>query len=348
MPVHNADIARVFDEIADLLELDEANPFRVRAYRNAARVVGELRFDIAERLAAGKELPKLAGIGADLGAKIRDIAATGRCALREKLGKRMPAGVTELLRVPGLGPKRVRVLYHELDVHSLPQLQRAALDGRLRELAGFGEKTERKLLDAVQAQLGKAKRWKLAVAGDYARTLADYLRAGEGISEVVVAGSFRRMKETVGDLDFLVVSADPQAAMERFARYPEVEEMLARGETRSSARLASGMQIDVRVVPRESFGAALHYFTGSKAHNIAVRKLGQARGLKINEYGVFRGSRLLAGETEQSVYETVGLPYIEPELREDQGELERYRIGSGYPGGRGPGFDVRLRHGRNP
>ena len=138
MPVHNADIARVFDEIADLLELDEANPFRVRAYRNAARVVGELRFDIAERLAAGKELPKLAGIGADLGAKIREIAATGRCALREKLGKRMPAGVTELLRVPGLGPKRVRVLYHELDVHSLPQLQRAALDGRLRELAGFG------------------------------------------------------------------------------------------------------------------------------------------------------------------------------------------------------------------
>jgi DNA polymerase (family 10) len=327
MPVHNADIARVFDEIADLLELDEANPFRVRAYRNAARVVGELRFDIAERLAAGKELPKLAGIGADLGAKISEIAATGSCALREKLGKRMPAGVTELLRIPGLGPKRVRVLYHELDVHSLPQLQRAALDGRLRELAGFGEKTERKLLDAVQAQLGKAKRWKLAVAGDYAHSLADYLRAGEGISEVVVAGSFRRMKETVGDLDLLVVSADPQAAMERFARYPEVEEMLARGETRSSARLASGMQIDVRVVPRESFGAALHYFTGSKAHNIAVRRLAQERGLKLNEYGVFRGARRVAGGSEESVFAAVDLPFIPPELREDQGEIEAARRG---------------------
>jgi DNA polymerase (family 10) len=327
MPVHNADIARVFDEIADLLELDEANPFRVRAYRNAARVVGEVRFDIAARLAAGEPLPKLPGIGEDLGAKIREIAATGTCALREKLGKKMPAGITELLRVPGLGPKRVSALYHELDVHSLPQLQRAALDGRLRALAGFGEKTERKILEAVEAQLGKAKRWKLAVAGDYARSLADYLRAGKGIADVVVAGSFRRMKETVGDLDLLVASSDAEGAMERFARYPEVAEMLARGETRSSARLASGMQVDVRVVPSESFGAALHYFTGSKAHNIAVRRMAQDLGLKLNEYGVFRGARRIAGETEESVFAAVGLPWIAPELREDQGELEAARRG---------------------
>ncbi len=327
MPVHNADIARVFDEIADLLELDEANPFRVRAYRNAARVVGELRFEIAARITGGKELPKLAGIGEDLGAKIREIAVTGTCALREKLGRKMPAGVTELLRIPGLGPKRVRVLYHELDVHSLPQLQRAALDGRLRALAGFGEKTERKILDAVEAQLGTAKRWKLALAGEYARSLADYLRKGPGVSEVVVAGSFRRMKETVGDLDILVASADSQAAMERFAAYPEVKEMLAQGGTRSSARLASGLQVDLRVVPRESFGAALHYFTGSKAHNIAVRRLAQERGLKLNEYGVFRGARRVAGETEESVFAAVDLPFIPPELREDQGEIEAARRG---------------------
>jgi len=313
MPVHNADIARVFEEIADLLEIEEGNPFRVRAYRNAARVVGDLRFDLAERIGGGEELPKLPGIGTDLSAKIREIAATGTCALREKLGRRLPAGITELLRIPGLGPKRVRALYRELDVHTPAQLQRAARDGRLRELEGFGEKTEKKLLDAVAAQ--------------YAKSLVDYLRATKGVKDAVVAGSFRRMKETVGDLDLLVVGDDAPAVMERFLRYPEVKEVLAGGGTRASVVLASGIQVDLRVVGGESFGAALHYFTGSKAHNIAVRKLAQQRKLKVNEYGVFRGKRRIAGETEESVYASVGLPYIAPELREDQGEIEAARRG---------------------
>ena len=327
MPVHNADIARVFEEIADLLELDEGNPFRVRAYRNAARVVGDLRFDIAERIDSGKELPKLPGIGADLSAKIHEIAKTGTCALREKLGKRLPAGITELLRLPGLGPKRVRALYHELDVHTPAQLQRAARDGRLQALAGFGAKTEKKLLDAVAAQLGKTHRIKLAVAAQYAKSLVDYLKATQGVKEAVVAGSFRRMKETVGDLDMLVVGDDAAAVTERFVGYPEVKEVLAGGETRSSVVLASGIQVDLRVVGEESFGAALHYFTGSKAHNIAVRKTAQGRGLKVNEYGVFRGKRRIAGETEESVYASIGLPYIPPELREDLGEIEAARRG---------------------
>jgi len=327
MPVHNADIARVFEEIADLLEIEEGNPFRVRAYRNAARVVGDLRFDLAERIGGGEELPKLPGIGTDLSAKIREIAATGTCALREKLGRRLPAGITELLRIPGLGPKRVRALYRELDVHTPAQLQRAARDGRLRELEGFGEKTEKKLLDAVAAQLGKARRAKLAVAAQYAKSLVDYLRATKGVKDAVVAGSFRRMKETVGDLDLLVVGDDAPAVMERFLRYPEVKEVLAGGGTRASVVLASGIQVDLRVVGGESFGAALHYFTGSKAHNIAVRKLAQQRKLKVNEYGVFRGKRRIAGETEESVYASVGLPYIAPELREDQGEIEAARRG---------------------
>jgi len=327
MPVHNADIARVFEEIADLLELEEGNPFRVRAYRNAARVVGDLRFEIAERIAGGEELPKLPGIGTDLSAKIREIAATGTCALREKLGRRLPAGITELLRIPGLGPKRVRALYHELDVHTPAQLQRAARDGRLRELDGFGEKTEKKLLDAVAAQLGKTHRTKLAVAAQYARSLLDYLKATKGVKEAVVAGSFRRMKETVGDLDVLVVAGDAAAVAEQFVAYPEVKEVLASGETRSSVVLASGIQVDLRVVGEESFGAALHYFTGSKAHNIAVRKIAQGRKLKINEYGVFRGTRRVAGETEESVYASIGLPYVPPELREDQGEIEAARRG---------------------
>jgi len=328
MPVHNADIARVFGEIADLLELENANPFRVRAYRNAARIVEGLRLDLAAQLAQGKALPKLAGIGADLSAKISEIAATGTCKLREQLGKRAPAGITELLRIPGLGPKRVQALYRELDVHTPQQLQRAAQDGRLRELAGFGARTEQKLLEAARAHVSKARRFKLALAGEYARTLVEYLRQAPGAGEVVAAGSFRRMKETVGDLDIVVSTRDAAGVMERFAGYGEVKEMLASGPTRASALLASGIQVDLRVVPQESFGAALHYFTGSKAHNIAIRRLGQERGLKINEYGVFRGKRRVAGDTEASVYAALELPYIAPELREDQGEIEAARHGA--------------------
>jgi len=328
MPVHNADIARVFEEIADLLELESGNPFRVRAYRNAARLVGGLRLDIAAQLAEGRALPKLPGIGDDLSAKLREIAASGTCKLREQLRRRAPAGITELLRVPGLGPKKVQALYRELDVHTPQQLHRAALDGRLRGLHGFGAKTEQKLLEAVRAHMGKARRYKLALAAQYAEPLAAYLRSARGVEQVVLAGSFRRMRETVGDLDILVTAGDAADALRRFTGYGEVEKVLASGGTRASVILASGIQVDLRVVPRESYGAALHYFTGSKAHNIAIRRLGQARGLKINEYGVFRGKRRIGGETEASVYRAVGLPEIAPELREDQGEIEAARRGA--------------------
>jgi len=319
MPVHNADIARAFEEIASLLELGDENPFRVRAYRNAARVVADLRLDIPARLAEGGELPKLPGIGADLAGKMAEIAATGSCKLLEKLRKRFPAGVTELLTLPGLGPKRVRLLC-ERKIDSLEKLRRAAAEGALRGLAGFGEKSEQKLLEAVRAHLSKTRRFKLALAAQYAEPLREYLGKG-----AVIAGSYRRMKETVGDVDFLQVSERPAQAIERFVRYGEVKEILAQGTTRASVVLACGLQADLRVVPPESFGAALHYFTGSKAHNIAIRRLGLARGLKINEYGVFRGSRRIAGETEESVYAAVELPYIEPELREEQGEIEAAR-----------------------
>jgi len=319
VPLHNADIAALFEEIADLLELGDENPFRIRAYRNAARVVGGLSLDLAAKLAEGAELPKLPGIGADLGGKIREIATTGSCKLLEKLRGRFPAGITELLALPGVGPKRVRAL-HEAHIDSLEDLRRAARAGKLPALPGFGEKTAQRITDAAQAQLGTTRRFKLAVAAQYAEPLAKYL-------DGVLAGSYRRMKDTVGDLDFLVVSDEPEKAIARFVKYPEVREVLAQGTTRSSVRLASGIQADLRVVPRQSYGAALHYFTGSKAHNIEVRKLGQARGLKVNEYGVWRGERRIAGETEESVYAAVGLPYIEPELREAQGELEAARRG---------------------
>jgi len=317
--VHNADIARAFDEIADLLELRDENPFRVRAYRNAARVVGELRLDVAATLAEGRELPKLAGIGEDLEGKMREIAAAGSCKLLEQLRRKFPAGITELMTLPGLGPKRVRLL-HEKRIDSVAQLERAAREGRLHGIPGFGEKTESRVLEAAAAHLSKARRFKLADAAQYAEPYARHLGA-------VIAGSYRRMKETVGDVDFLACSDQPGEAIERFVRYGEVKEVRAQGTTRAAVVLACGLQADLRVVPRESFGAALHYFTGSKAHNIAVRKLGMERGLKINEYGVWRGRRRVAGDSEESVYAAVGLPYIAPELREDMGELEAARRG---------------------
>jgi DNA polymerase (family 10) len=327
MPVHNADIARVFEEIADLLELGNENPFRVRAYRNAARIVGNLALDLAGEVAAGRALPKLPGIGEDLGEKIRDIAVTGTTGLAERLRKRYPAGVTELLRLPGLGPKRVAVLYRSLKIKSLEDLAKAARAGKLRELPGFAEKTEARVLEAASAHLFKARRFLLATAAQYAEPLADYLRKTKGVDEVVLAGSYRRRRETVGDLDILVTAARPAEAMKRFTAYPEVKEVTAAGETRSSVVLACGLQVDVRVVLPESLGAALHYFTGSKAHNIAIRKLAQARGLKLNEYGVFRGAKRVAGDTEASVFAAVGLPWIAPELREDRGEIAAARAG---------------------
>jgi len=325
--VHNADIARVFGEIADLLEIQQANPFRIRAYRNAARIVEALQLDLVACLAAGGELPKLPGVGADLDAKIREIAATGTCALFEKLNRQLPSGITDLLHVPGLGPKRVQRLYQDLDVQTPEQLYRAARDGRLRALPGFGEKSELNILQGVEAHLKRPGRYKLAIAAQYAHAYADYLSRSAGVGRVVLAGSFRRMRETVGDIDILVTAAAPAQVMQRFLAYAEVRQVLSRGETRSSVVLHAGIQVDVRVVAEECYGAALHYFTGSKSHNIAVRKLGQERGLKINEYGVFRGNKRIAGETEESVYAAVGLPYIPPELREDRGEIEAARAG---------------------
>jgi DNA polymerase (family 10) len=327
MPIHNADIAAIFEEIADRLEIQGENPFRVRAYRNAARTLMEFPEEMRDILARGSELPKLPGIGTDLAAKIREIVTTGRSGFLERLRREMPPTVTELLKIPGLGPKRVKTLYHDLDIATVEQLYRAARDGRIRALPGFGAKTEQKILEAVEAHVSKTRRFKLAVAAQYADALCAHLRAARGVGQVTVAGSFRRMRETVGDLDILATASDAAAVIERFTHYDEVKEVLSAGTTRASVLLKSGLQVDLRVVAPASYGAALHYFTGSKAHNIAIRRLAQARGLKINEYGVFRGDERIAGEDEASVYASVGLPYIEPELREDTGEIEVARAG---------------------
>ncbi len=325
MPVHNADIGAIFDEIADLLEIRGENPFRVRAYRNAARSVAELGRDLKTLIDERQELPKLPGIGTDLAGKIREICESGTCKLLEQLHRQMPPAITELLKIPGLGPKRVKLLHDRLRIKTAEELKRAAGAGRIREIAGFGTKTEASILHALRERGASPERYKLTVAAQYAEALESYLAKTPGVQKVTVCGSFRRMRETVGDLDILVAARKGGAVMERFTRYDEVKTVLAHGETRSSVRLKSGLQVDLRLVPTESYGAALHYFTGSKAHNIAVRRLAQARNLKLNEYGVFRGKKRIAGETEESVFAAVKLPFIPPELREDRGEIEAAR-----------------------
>lgn len=327
MPVHNADIAAVFDEIADLLEIQGENPFRIRAYRNAARQMESMGVPAADMVARGEDLTELPGIGDDLAAKIKEMVETGKCKALEKLRAKFPPTITTLLKLPGLGPKRVKTLYDKLEIKTLGQLKAAARAGRIRELEGFGEKTEAAVLEALEQHAEQAGRFKLAVAAQYAEPLAAYLKQSRNVKQVEIAGSYRRCKETVGDLDLLATTRGASDVMDRFVKYDEVRDVLAHGETRATVRLECGLQVDLRVVPAESFGAALQYFTGSKAHNIEIRRRGQNRKLKINEYGVFKGGKSIAGDTEESVYRAVGLPWIAPELRENRGEIEAARAG---------------------
>ena len=327
MPILNPDIVHIFDEIADLLEIEDANPFRVRAYRNAARLVQGLSSDVKTMVEAGEDLTELPGIGDDLAKKIIEIVTTGHCSFLEKLEKQTPPALTELLKVPGLGPKRVKALWHELDVETVDQLTRAAREGRIRSVPGFGEKTETRILEALQAQIAAVPRFPIAIAAPYAAALVHYLQNIPGVRRVVVAGSFRRGKDTVGDLDILATATADSPVMERFTAYEDVAEVLSQGTTRATVILRNKLQVDLRAVDESAYGAALHYFTGSKAHNITIRRMGQDMGLKVNEYGLFRGKERIAGETEESVYAAVGLPYIEPELRENRGEIQAARAG---------------------
>jgi DNA polymerase (family 10) len=325
MPVHNNDIASVFDEIADFLEIEGQNPFRIRAYQNAARTIRGLGAELKDMVADNADLTLLPGIGKELAAKIHEILETGTAKALIKLQERIPKTVLEILRLPNLGPKRVRVLYHDLKIETLKQLSQAAREDRIRALEGFGEKTEKAILEAIKARAQKEKRFKLGEAKPYVDSLIEYLKKAPGVSKVVAAGSYRRSRETVGDLDILVTARKGSPVMDRLAEYDDVDNILSRGSTRSSIVLRCGLQVDVRLVAQASFGAALQYFTGSKAHNIVIRRLGQQRGLNINEYGVYRFEERLAGNTEASVYRALDLPYIAPELRENRGEIEAAR-----------------------
>ena len=322
MPVHNSDIAEIFNTMADLLDIEGANQFRVRAYRNAARTIGGFSQSAADMVERGEDLTALPDIGKDLAGKIKEIVETGDLGALQKLERRTPSELSSLMKIAGLGPKRVKVLYQELGITTLEGLKKAAESGKIRELEGFGEKTEEAIIEEIEHKGAEKGRIKLIIAEQIADPLVHYLQAVEGVKEVVVAGSYRRRKETVGDLDILVTCKKGSEVMERFVNYEDVKKVISEGKTRSTVQLRTGLQIDVRVVPQVSYGAALHYFTGSQAHNIAVRKMGVREKLKINEYGVFRGEDRVAGKSEQEVYEQVDLPYIEPELRENWGEIE--------------------------
>ncbi|HKC46162.1 MAG TPA: helix-hairpin-helix domain-containing protein, partial [Gemmatimonadales bacterium] len=319
--MQNPDIARLFDEVADLLEIQSQNPFRVRAYRNAARVVRDFPRPLQEEVRRSADLTEIPGIGEDLAEKIAAIVTTGELPLHKELVAKLPSGLLDLLRIPGLGPKRVKTLYTKLKVKSAPDLEKALATGKVRTLAGFGPKMEEKIRAGLGAALHVERRLLLPEAEVHARALVEHLRAGGGLTNLEVAGSYRRRKESIGDLDILVTTKRPKAAIERFAAYPDVAEILSRGDTRVTVRLRGGLQVDLRVVEPAAYGAALMYFTGSKAHNIELRQIAQDKKYKLNEYGVYRAARRIAGATEQEVYAKLGLDWIPPELREARGEI---------------------------
>ena len=327
MPIHNADIAAIFEELADLLEVDGADFYRVRAYRNGARSIHDLPHELAALIDDGEDLVKLPGIGKELAKKIHEIIDSGHCRALTRLHRHLPHSLTELLALPGLGPKRVRTLYHELHIHTPAELHHAAEAGQLHALSGFGKKTESQLLELLEHHVRRPHRMIRAEAEGYVESLLAYLQEHPAVERAEAAGSFRRGRETVGDLDILVQSDDGRTVADAFVAYDEVESVVSHGKKKSSVRLHSGLQVDLRVVPAESFGAALHYFTGNRAHNIALRREAQRHGLKVNEYGVFRGEERIGGESEAELFETIGYPYIEAELREGRGELEAAHAG---------------------
>jgi len=332
MPIHNSDVAEIFNQVADLLDIKGDNPFRIRAYRNAARAVNALSQNISDMVSREKDLSQLQGIGKDLAQKIIEIVNTGKLALLDELEQDVPMELSDMMKIQGLGPKRIKKLSQELGIQSMEGLKDAAERGKISDLSGFGKKTEhsiREELERMEKQRKEGKeRVKLAVAAQVAGPLIQYLKNVPGAKDLTVAGSYRRHKETVGDLDILATCRKKANIMDRFVRYEDVDNVLAKGKTKSSVILRAGLQVDLRVVPQVSYGAALLYFTGSKGHNIAIRKLAQKKNLKINEYGVFKGKKKIAGKSEGDVYRQINLPLIEPELRESRGEIEAAQEGN--------------------
>ena len=322
----NAKIAKTLDQLADLLEFTGANAFRLRAYRNGARVIRDLPDSIQGKIQAEEDLTKLDGIGKGVAQKCTELCETGKLQQMEELLEDVPRTVLDLLNVPKMGPKKASAVFNELGVETLDQLKAACEAGQVRELSGFGAKTEQAILEGIAIAANASKRILWAVADQIANKIRAHMQQCKAIDQLEFAGSYRRGKETVGDLDMLATSAEPESVMEHFAGFEDITSTIVRGGTKMSVRLDEDFQVDLRVVPKESFGAALQYFTGSKEHNVVVRGKAKTMGLKVNEWGVYKTDeeeeQLIAGESEADVYEALGLPVFEPETREARSEFQ--------------------------
>ena len=324
--MENAKIAKTLDQLADLLEFTGANAFRLRAYRNGARVIRDLPDSIQSMIASGEDLTKLDGIGKSVAQKCTELCETNKLQQMDELLEDVPRTVLDLLNVPKMGPKKAAAVFNELGVETLEQLKAACEAGQVRELSGFGTKTEKAILDGIAIAADANKRILWAAADRIAEKIRQHMKACKAVGQLEFAGSYRRGKETVGDLDMLVTSTDSGSVMDHFATYGEITSTIVRGDTKMSVRLDEEFQVDLRVVPNESFGAALQYFTGSKEHNVVMRGRAKAKGLKVNEWGVYKmdgdEQEWIAGESEADVYATLDLPVFDPETREARKEFD--------------------------
>jgi len=319
----NQEIAKIFYEIADYLEM-EGVQFKPYAYQKVALALENLEEDIGEIYEKGgeKAIEEIPGVGKNIGAKIIEYLKTRKIKYYQNYKKKYPVNMEELTSVEGLGPKMVRDLYRTLKIKNLKELEKAARGGKIRNLPNFGQKTEKNILEGIKFLKRTKGRFLLGDILSQVRKIEANLKSLKEIEEVNVCGSVRRMKETIGDVDFLVVTKSPEKVMDFFCSQPEIIKIWGKGSTKSSIRLKQGFDVDLRVVPQKSYGSALQYFTGSKDHNIHLRKIAISKGFKLNEYGLFRGSKIIAGKNEKGVYEALGMDYTPPELRENRGEIE--------------------------
>ncbi len=317
----NKELADLFNKMADILEFKNENPFKISAYRKASRVLGDLTQDI-EEIAQTGELKKVPGIGEGMAQKIEEYLKTGKISKYEEIKKGVSDDLIAMMEIPGMGPKTLAMIHKERGINNLSQLEKALEDGSLIDLPGMGEKKAENIKRGIELLKQSKGRMNLGIAYPLAKRIVEALRERTGLKKIEWAGSLRRMRESIGDIDILATGPNHGKIIHAFTHLPDVKEVLASGETKASVIVEGGVQIDLRVVEEDSYGAALQYFTGSKGHNIHLRGIAKAKGIKINEYGVFKGEKKIGGRDEKDVYEALGMAWIEPELREDRGEIE--------------------------
>ncbi|HHT9125244.1 MAG TPA: DNA polymerase/3'-5' exonuclease PolX [Candidatus Brocadiia bacterium] len=322
----NAEIASMFERIADVMELKGENPFRISSYRKAARVIGDLTEDIAE-IAKDEKLTDIPGIGTGTAEKIIEYLNTGKMTKYEEVMKGISEETVAMLRISGLGPKTVSMLNKELGIVGVADLEKAISQGKLVGLPGIGEKKIENIVKGIALFKTSQQRISLGTALPVVKRIVSVMEKAPGVKAIQAAGSLRRMRETIGDIDILVSGSDGKKIINAFVSMPGVNEILASGDTKGSVRIEEGLQVDLRVVEEEAYGSALQYFTGSKAHNIHLRELAKKKGLKISEYGIFKGEKKIGGKKEDDIYKTLGMDWVPPELREDRGEVEAAQAG---------------------